>query len=497
LYTNPWFAVPVQWNGLDLAHSLLLLAPYDDSYDWETIGKGILVSGMHMQQEEPGWRGTYRDAFSTKTGAHSGPLINPLLFMGPILHLLGWEPAPKTLVVAYEGAKVHVSSGSRVSGLPGKAGEFSFAIQYPAGNTTYTLVAGVARPEAVEREGMALPYVPDLGAVTEGWRYDPWTALVTVRMVHTVSGPIEIALRGVHARIPEILPEWRTQIRFYFDAGGDFEGWLPMNDIADERVVDGALRGVSSAPDPYVVRRYLAVMPHAVDRVLIRLRTTGGNAAELFWTTSVAPSFSQDKSVPFALQSDGQYHDYLLNLSSTPGWAGRVITGIRIDPTGVAATEFDIDCVLGGPTSDFDSDGIPDDTENTSDADGDGLPNYADTDSDGDSIADAVESAQDADEDGTPNYLDADSDNDGLNDSMEGATDLDGDTYGNFMDLDSDGDGRSDALETQLGTNPYDVSDAAAIPTARTGVTVAAFALIFLVSRPLERTTGANGMGGL
>ena len=475
---------------------MLRLAEYDNSYDWQSIGRGILVSGMYMQQEEPGWRGTYRDSFNVKTGARGGPLINPSLYMHPLLNLLGWEPTPRTFVAEHEGAQVRVSSGAWITAASGKTGDLSFALHYPAGNTTYTLVAGVTTPDSIERGGAVLPRVQDLAAVAEGWRYDPLTGLATLRVAHADATPVTIVVRGVHPRMPELLPDQRTQLRFTFDVTGDFEGWLPVHDVVHERVDGGALHGASLGGDPYVVREHLEIGPHTVDYVVIRMRTAAGAASELFWTTSEEPYFDQQKSFPFALQSDGQYHDYFLNLELIPKWAGKQITGIRIDPVTVSSTEFDIDFVVGGPKFDLDSDGIPDSVEGSSDPDLDGQPNYIDYDSDGDSILDLIEGAQDADGDGLRSFVDPDSDNDGLPDSVEGANDIDGDGQGNFVDLDADGDGWSDTLEMQLGTNPYDASDATAIPGAGGVATSVAFLLALLVYRPLEWARGGGKKDG-
>ena len=114
-----------------------------------------------------------------------------------------------------------------------------------------------------------------------------------------------------------------------------------------------------------------------------------------------------------------------------------------------------------GPTTDADTDGIPDRLEpNTADTDGDGTPNHQDADDDGDGIPTSAEDVNgdknwfndDADGDKIPNFLDADnsatndSDGDGIKDTVECPSgipcpDTDGDGKPNYMDTDDDNDG--------------------------------------------------------
>jgi len=69
---------------------------------------------------------------------------------------------------------------------------------------------------------------------------------------------------------------------------------------------------------------------------------------QLFWTTESAPAFDEDKTVRFAVQPDGQFHEYVLKPGGHPLWAGQTITALRIDPTGGAPSgEFAIDYVRG------------------------------------------------------------------------------------------------------------------------------------------------------
>ena len=44
-----WIGLPVQWVGIVYAYSLTMLAPHDDTLDWNHLARGILVCGEQMQ----------------------------------------------------------------------------------------------------------------------------------------------------------------------------------------------------------------------------------------------------------------------------------------------------------------------------------------------------------------------------------------------------------------------------------------------------------------
>jgi hypothetical protein len=68
----------------------------------------------------------------------------------------------------------------------------------------------------------------------------------------------------------------------------------------------------------------------------------------VFWTTSDSPTFDEAKAVKQPLVSDGQMHDYAVKLGDNPLWAGKRITGLRLDPgSGPAGVEVKIDAVRG------------------------------------------------------------------------------------------------------------------------------------------------------
>jgi hypothetical protein len=97
-----------------------------------------------------------------------------------------------------------------------------------------------------------------------------------------------------------------------------------------------------------LVRRLLDVKADDCPVVVIRMRLTAGPDAQFFWGTKASPPFTEDKSVRFKVQPDGEFHDCRLDLGEHPGWKGHTITAIRVDPgSGANAAEFAIGSVRG------------------------------------------------------------------------------------------------------------------------------------------------------
>lgn len=138
----------------------------------------------------------------------------------------------------------------------------------------------------------------------------------------------------------------RTGIHFLFDA--DAEGWTLANEATGGTVSGGALRVNATGGDPFLRRASMFFFGDAVEWVRIRMSTTAGPAAQLFWTTSAESGESEDKSIVFPLISDGLMHDYLLPISHAK-WQDQEIRSLRLDPTRDAAgAQIAIDSIEGG-----------------------------------------------------------------------------------------------------------------------------------------------------
>ena len=65
---------------------------------------------------------------------------------------------------------------------------------------------------------------------------------------------------------------------------------------------------------------------------------------QLFFVTDADSDWDEAKSLIFDVIGDGEYHDYVLDMSTVEGWAG-VITQMRLDPVESQGRTIDIDII--------------------------------------------------------------------------------------------------------------------------------------------------------
>jgi len=75
------------------------------------------------------------------------------------------------------------------------------------------------------------------------------------------------------------------------------------------------------------------------------MQTTAGTYGQIYFTTSSDTpwGFNDTESISFTLIPDGQFHTYVLDMSTIAGWKG-TIKELRLDPGDTPAT-FDIDYI--------------------------------------------------------------------------------------------------------------------------------------------------------
>lgn len=104
----------------------------------------------------------------------------------------------------------------------------------------------------------------------------------------------------------------------------DAQGFQAVNQCRIS-VHEGRLVVESIGDDPYIVRPMnLAGEEYEVS---VCLRTTVAGGGAIYWITGKSPSWDEDKSRHFSLNSDGQWHTYVCRIR-TPGG----LRGLRIDP---------------------------------------------------------------------------------------------------------------------------------------------------------------------
>jgi len=95
-----WMGLPVQWVGGVYAYALGLLAPHDQSLDWNHLARGILISAEQQQYPNGEWIGLLPDSFVLGTQQRNPARINPCALVSLRLVLDGQVDS---LAVAFDG----------------------------------------------------------------------------------------------------------------------------------------------------------------------------------------------------------------------------------------------------------------------------------------------------------------------------------------------------------------------------------------------------------
>jgi len=110
--------------------------------------------------------------------------------------------------------------------------------------------------------------------------------------------------------------------------------WAKFNEIADVRADGEELQAKTAGNDPFMVSEEFApVEAKEIKSIVVRMRVDVGSGKEgqVFWLTQSQPVDSDERHVIFPLQSDGQWHDYVIDTDALPSWQGK-ITSLRLDP---------------------------------------------------------------------------------------------------------------------------------------------------------------------
>lgn len=234
-------------------------------------------------------------------------------------------------------------------------------------------------------------------------------------------------------------PYSADDLAFEWERNGDFEGWVVGNNIAGGSVADGTLGGTATTGDPQLKLSGLGIPADRVPSLALRMKSSANGTVQLFFATDATNTFSSAQLLARNYTGAPNWQTLVFDLSAHPGWNGKTVSQLRIDPISIANAQFQLDWIRASD-GDADNDGIADGDEPYGDLDGDGTANYRDTDADGD----------------------------GILDGSEGIADVDGDGLPNFMDTESDGDRYTDADETIAGHSPYDPADQPAFALCET-----------------------------
>jgi hypothetical protein len=277
-----------------------------------------------------------------------------------------------------------------------------------------------------------------------------------------------------------------------FNTPGNFERWAAFGGFSNATVASGVLGATSSNTDAQMTESNLRVSGNASPYLLVRMKTAGTAAPQLYWERLGTSGYLSSRSVTASYTGSNQWKVVAFHMGNHLEWKDRIITSLRFDPVTTSGTNFQIDWIRPS-NGDLDGDGLSDSLEGDQDYDHDGLINLEDLDSDGDEIPDATDpnpfqNSLDSDNDGIPDITDpdddndgyadvsdafrldpaehADSDSDGVGDNADAfptnpaeQLDTDRDGTGNNADPDDDGDAIADVDEVASGRNPLNLFD--------------------------------------
>jgi hypothetical protein len=121
------------------------------------------------------------------------------------------------------------------------------------------------------------------------------------------------------------------------------QGWGGAMGVRDYQVKDGVLSFTTVSNDPAISIRMPGLVAANLSKLTIRMKVeglTGQQTAQLFW--SAGDQMTEGHSTSFKLITDGQWHDYMIDLKALPRWRGK-IRGLRFDPGSLANVNVSID----------------------------------------------------------------------------------------------------------------------------------------------------------
>ncbi len=343
-----WFGAPVQWCGLVYAYSIQKLSEYDQSLPWKTIAEGITVSAMYQTLTEGAAEGCYTDAVKDYFTTFSPLVLNPESKLTNIYRLLGHDPDISTKVISLNSSRLHISSGGKVQEAKVAGDKLMLTLEYFAGESCYTVITGLTKPGSVIKDNIELLAVSSLEGTEEGWDYYAKDKYIFVKT--KFKGPkINLVINNIQTSGTSQLADEAEKLAWDFDADFDTEGWGDERQgFASPAVAGGILKSSVTGFDPFIVGPEINVDAGKFKTVEIRLKASAGNNGWVYFRTSESPEFGvPDKHVSFRLNSDNQFHDYVVDMSKHANWKGNILQ-LRVDiepPNVKEGTQVEIDYI--------------------------------------------------------------------------------------------------------------------------------------------------------
>jgi len=124
-----------------------------------------------------------------------------------------------------------------------------------------------------------------------------------------------------------------VKLGYYFKSDADIEKWSAWWGMEGAKIKDDALSVAITGADPAIMTKTNFSLPaEDANYIKVRMKTNGAAsvALEIFFKTSTAPEYGQDRSAKMLLVNN-EWRDYYVPMSQNENWKG-TITGIRFDP---------------------------------------------------------------------------------------------------------------------------------------------------------------------
>lgn len=250
----PWFAAPVQWNGLEYAQTLYSLAKYDSSYNWKALADGIVDCCMQEQIAVRCERyGLYPDSISVITGKKNAAWISPAqYFMDQIFTRMGIESDVDTAILRNSKGTIFTSAPTKISALLNE-GQRELNITLDNGIQSKPLafsVTGLNKPEKVIWNGQT---------ISEGTKDEPgiWTYadnLLVVTANGSQGGAVSVQYKALNFNCPGIADKPAVQVKV---KAPDMAAWfggkasVTLSNLANDDINDLTL--TLTAPDGWII----------------------------------------------------------------------------------------------------------------------------------------------------------------------------------------------------------------------------------------------------
>ena len=148
----------------------------------------------------------------------------------------------------------------------------------------------------------------------------------------TIITPTDLGMGPYDLKPPVARTEWDF-------SKPDARTWNPAG-FANVSYDEGTLRAETTNRDPILWGQPTQIDTSKYKTLEIRMKTDKSDEGQIFFTQKRYQQ-SEERSLRFATNGDGQFHTYTLNMKSNKLWNG-IVTGLRFDPTGISGAKIEI-----------------------------------------------------------------------------------------------------------------------------------------------------------